>query len=176
MSLVLATHETPLGTLAIGLDGAALCALDFEEGASTLAARLTRRFGRAPARDDAAAHPVIERLERYFGGDLRALDDLSVAGGGTPFQARVWAALRTIPPGETRSYADIAAAVGAPDAVRAVGAANGKNPIALVVPCHRVIGKDGTLTGYAGGLWRKEWLLKHERALGEGAARQLSLC
>ncbi|MFT3776214.1 MAG: methylated-DNA--[protein]-cysteine S-methyltransferase [Minicystis sp.] len=164
MSLVTATHDSPLGLVVFAITDGALCAMDFEERAPALEARLARRFGRAPARDDAAARPVAERLERYFQGDLRALDDLAVDAAGTPFQKRVWDALRTIPAGETRAYADIAEAVGAPTAVRAVGAANGQNPIGLVVPCHRVIGKGGALTGYAGGLWRKKWLLEHERA------------
>lgn len=83
---------------------------------------------------------------------------------GTPFQRRVWAALRGIPPGETTSYQAFSVLLGDVKAIRAVAQANGKNPIALVVPCHRVIGSDGSLTGYAGGLWRKEWLLRHERA------------
>lgn len=173
MNLVTATRESPLGLVTFAISGGALCALDFEEHASDLPARLARRFGRAPVRDDAAAGPLIERLDRYFAGDLAALDGLAADGGGTPFQQRVWAALRAIPAGETRAYGDIARAVGSPEAVRAVGAANGKNPIALVVPCHRVIGKDGTLTGYAGGLWRKKWLLEHERK--HAVPRPLSL-
>lgn len=104
-------------------------------------------------------------MKAYFAGDLAALDRLEVAPEGTAFQQQVWAALRKIPVGATTSYAQIARAIGRPTAVRAVGAANGRNPIALVVPCHRVIASDGTLCGYAGGLWRKQWLLQHERAL-----------
>jgi methylated-DNA-[protein]-cysteine S-methyltransferase len=107
-------------------------------------------------------HGVTSRLERYFAGELAALDELACAGAGTPFQQAVWRALRDIPAGQTRSYGQVAAAIGAPRAVRAVGAANGRNPIAIVVPCHRVIGADGTLTGYGGGLPRKRWLLAHE--------------
>jgi methylated-DNA-[protein]-cysteine S-methyltransferase len=162
MSLVTATFASPIGLLALALDGDTLCALEFEERAPEIADRMTRRFGRAPVRDDVATRPMIERLERYFAGDLHAIDGIAVDGAGTPFQKRVWAALCTIPVGQTRAYVDIARAVGAPDAVRAVGAANGRNPIALVVPCHRVIGKDGSLTGYGGGMWRKKWLLEHE--------------
>lgn len=101
-------------------------------------------------------------LRAYFAGDLGAIDRLPVAAGGTDFQRAVWRALREIPYGETRSYAALARHIGHPAAVRAVGLANGSNPIAIVVPCHRVIGSDGSLTGYGGGLPRKRWLLEHE--------------
>ncbi|GAB3233893.1 methylated-DNA--[protein]-cysteine S-methyltransferase [Glycomyces halotolerans] len=105
---------------------------------------------------------AVEQLEAYFAGDLRQFD-LPLDPDGTPFQRRVWAALREIPYGVTVSYAHIAARIGNPAAVRAVGLANGANPVAIVVPCHRVIGANGKLTGYAGGLWRKERLLALER-------------
>jgi len=111
-------------------------------------------------------------MERYFAGELSAIDALSVSTSGTPFQASVWSALREIPCGATWSYSDLARRIGNPAAVRAVGLANGANPIAVVVPCHRVIGADGSLTGYAGGIERKRWLLAHEGAL---PAEQLSL-
>lgn len=101
-------------------------------------------------------------LQAYFDGHLHAIDDLVADGEGTEFQRRVWHALRQIPAGGTCSYGELARKVGAPNASRAVGAANGANPIGLVVPCHRVIGSDGTLTGYGGGLDRKRWLLDHE--------------
>jgi methylated-DNA-[protein]-cysteine S-methyltransferase len=100
----------------------------------------------------------------YFDGDVRALDALPVKTQGTAFQSEVWAALRAIPVGQTRSYGQLAAAIGRPSAVRAVGLANGSNPVGVIVPCHRVIGANGTLTGYAGGLERKRWLLAHEAA------------
>ena len=103
-------------------------------------------------------------LQAWFAGDLRAFDGLSITTGGTEFQRRVWAALRDIPAGETRSYGQLAAAIGQPTAVRAVGLANGANPVGIVTPCHRVIGAGGALTGYAGGVERKRWLLEHERA------------
>lgn len=163
MNLVTGTYASPLGTITFALANGALAALDFAEPSPDLDARLTRRFRCSPRAEEALGGPMRERLGRYFEGDIRAFDDLSIDADGTPFQKQVWAALREIPPGETRAYGDIAARIGAPSAVRAVGAANGKNPIALVVPCHRVIGRDGTLTGYAGGLWRKRWLLDHER-------------
>jgi len=106
---------------------------------------------------------VAAALAAYFRGDVTALDAVRVAPEGTPFQQRVWAALRTIPPGDTATYGEIARAMGAPTAARAVGAANHRNPIWIVVPCHRVIGASGALTGYAGGLDVKRRLLEHER-------------
>lgn len=105
-----------------------------------------------------------QQLAAYFAGE-RAVFDLPLAPAGTAFQLRVWQALRDIPAGETRSYGEIAAGIGRPSASRAVGAANGANPIGIIVPCHRVVGADGTLTGYAGGLDRKRWLLAHEARL-----------
>ena len=106
---------------------------------------------------------LIPRLpRRLFAGELSAIDDLPVESGGTEFQRAAWKALRRIPAGETRSYGAQAAAIGRPAAVRAVGLANGANPIGVIVPCHRVVGANGTLTGYAGGLERKRWLLAHE--------------
>ena len=108
---------------------------------------------------------ATEALRRYFEGDLGALSGLEVASVGTPFQLQVWRALRGITCGTTLSYGALARRIAQPSAVRAVGLANGANPISIVVPCHRVIGADGTLTGYAGGLHRKRWLLAHERAL-----------
>jgi methylated-DNA-[protein]-cysteine S-methyltransferase len=104
----------------------------------------------------------VRALERYFSGDLSTLGGIDCHTNGTPFQRRVWRALREIPVGQTLSYGAIAARIGRPTAVRAVGLANRANPIGVVVPCHRVIGADGALTGYGGGLERKRWLLAHE--------------
>jgi methylated-DNA-[protein]-cysteine S-methyltransferase len=108
---------------------------------------------------------IKEALDGYFAGNLHALDGIETKAGGTQFQSTVWKALRDIPVGQTRSYLDIAKAIGNPKAVRAIGLANGANPIGIVVPCHRVIGAKGAMTGYGGGIARKEWLLKHEGAL-----------
>ncbi|MCD6075429.1 MAG: Methylated-DNA--protein-cysteine methyltransferase [Rhodospirillales bacterium] len=102
---------------------------------------------------------------KYFAGDLKAINKIKVETNGTPFQKKVWAALRKVPAGKTITYAALAKKVGSPSAVRAVGAANGANPIGVVVPCHRMIGTSGKLTGYGGGLHRKQWLLVHEGAL-----------
>jgi methylated-DNA-[protein]-cysteine S-methyltransferase len=107
---------------------------------------------------------TILQLDAYFAGTLKDFD-IPLHPEGTDFQQKVWAHLSTIPFGKTISYMAVARAVSGEKAIRAVGAANGKNPVCLIVPCHRVIGSDGSLTGYAGGLWRKEWLLKHEGAL-----------
>jgi O-6-methylguanine DNA methyltransferase len=157
------THESPIGTLrsAVRSDGA-LVALGFEDSWSPLFARVAVGFADPRVARGVPVH-VTEAIEAYFAGDVTALDALPVDPAGTEFQRRVWAALRTIPAGETRSYAAVASAVGAPRAVRAVGAANGANPVAIAIPCHRVIASDGTLHGYGGGLERKRWLLAHER-------------
>jgi methylated-DNA-[protein]-cysteine S-methyltransferase len=114
-------------------------------------------------RDDAALQPVRDQLSAYFAGDRRDFD-LPLALHGTPFQRKVWEALAAIPFGETVGYAEIARRIGSPGSARAVGAAVGRNPVSIVVPCHRVVGSDGSLTGYGGGLDRKRWLLDHERA------------
>jgi methylated-DNA-[protein]-cysteine S-methyltransferase len=110
-------------------------------------------------------HGLTDAIARYFAGDLHAIDTLPVATAGTPFQREVWSALREIPYGTTTSYGQLAARLGRPAAVRAVGLANGANPIGVVVPCHRVIGANGSLTGYGGGIERKRWLLDHERQM-----------
>ncbi|MBV9266742.1 MAG: methylated-DNA--[protein]-cysteine S-methyltransferase, partial [Acidobacteriaceae bacterium] len=104
-----------------------------------------------------------DAVSRYFSGELEAINALPVRTAGTPFQREVWRTLREIPCGTTISYAQLAVRIGRPSAVRAVGLANGSNPIAIVVPCHRVIGSDGSLSGYGGGIERKRWLLEHER-------------
>ncbi|HET8842556.1 MAG TPA: methylated-DNA--[protein]-cysteine S-methyltransferase, partial [Ktedonobacteraceae bacterium] len=104
-------------------------------------------------------------LRAYLAGDPRSLDAIPVDTGGTAFQQQVWSALRSIPLGTTTTYGELAASLGKPKAYRAVGATNALNPIAIVLPCHRVVGADASLTGYAGGLHRKDWLLRHERAM-----------
>lgn len=155
---------SPVGTLTLAAAESRLVALCFAGLWEKRVRDFERRFEdcRLVRRGDAAGAKA--RLARYFEGDLAALDDIEVESHGTPFQQAVWRQLRLIPAGQTRSYAEIAAAVGAPAAVRAVGAANGANPIGIVVPCHRVIGSNGKLTGFAGGLASKRWLLDHESA------------
>jgi methylated-DNA-[protein]-cysteine S-methyltransferase len=167
---------TPLGELSVFARGDHVVALDLP-GTSVPSGRyLARRFGAEPQLDADDALDLRGRLDGYFSGDLRALDPIAVDTAGTPFQRAVWAALRRIPPGTTWSYADVARAVGAPAAVRAVGAANGANPVAIIIPCHRVVRTGGALGGYGGGLERKRWLLAHERAaLPAGALLQRTL-
>jgi len=164
MTLEVAEFHSPIGTIMLAVRDGALAALVFAEGWPDGRVRLVKRFGDVDLRRAADPARVSGRLAAYFAGDLGALDAIAVDAGGTPFQRRVWAALRTIPPGETVSYQTLARRIGAPTAVRAVGAANRTNPIGIVVPCHRVIGADGSLTGYGGGIERKRWLLTHERA------------
>jgi methylated-DNA-[protein]-cysteine S-methyltransferase len=155
--------ESPVGALALASEAGVLRELSFSTE-DELRERLTRAHPEAELRHGGGGQP-LKRLRAYFGGDLQALDGLPVALEGTPFQRRVWAELLKIPVGRTISYRALAAAIGQPAAVRAVGAANGRNPVALVVPCHRVIAADGKLQGYGGGLDRKAWLLRHEGAL-----------
>ena len=145
------TIDSPIGDLLLTSDGSALTRLHMEP------------FEVAPEwiRDPAPLAEAAAQLKAYFDGDLEDFD-LPLAPSGTEFQLRVWSALREIPYGETASYGELAAAVGRPGASRAVGAANGRNPIAVIVPCHRVIGANGTLTGYGGGLERKRILLELE--------------
>ena len=139
------TVETPIGPIHLALRGGALHALRFDE----------------PFEGTRAPAPVSDRVRAYFAGDVHALDEVAVDPDGTPFQRRVWAALRDIPPGETRTYGELARQLGTHP--RAVGAANGRNPVCLAIPCHRVIASDGKLCGYAWGEERKRWLLEHER-------------
>ncbi len=156
-------RASPLGVLTIVSDETGrLRALDFDDCDARMQRLLGLHYGTVDLADAPSPLPLRDALDRYFAGETGALQTVPVATGGTPFQRTVWSALRALPPGRTCSYGQLAAAIGRPGAGRAVGLANGTNPIAIVVPCHRVIGADGTLTGYAGGLWRKRWLLSHE--------------
>jgi methylated-DNA-[protein]-cysteine S-methyltransferase len=157
--LVRSELETPVGKLFLVEKDGAVVALGFEKQEPELTRRLRVRFGETPREGKARA---LAAVRRYIEGDLGALDDVVIDAEGTDFQKRVWAQLRKIRPGQTKSYGDIARALGDPQAVRAVGAANGRNPISIIVPCHRVIRSDGSLCGYAGGLEKKRWLLEHE--------------
>jgi methylated-DNA-[protein]-cysteine S-methyltransferase len=170
-SLCLSRLPSPLGELlAVTDDRSRVCALDFADCEARMRRLLRARHASAaelvPRRTPAA---LVESLGAFFRGELAALDALELRSGGTEFQRSVWAALRAIPSGETTTYSALARALGRPTAFRAVGLANGANPIAIVVPCHRVIGASGDLTGYAGGLARKQWLLDHERRWRQAA-------
>jgi methylated-DNA-[protein]-cysteine S-methyltransferase len=174
MQLARAIIATPIGDMLALSSDAGLCALEFTtvKGANRgqdrlprLNARLKRWF--PPHEIVDAETPAIARarawLSGYFDGASAEIGDLALDMRGAPFELRVWSALRAIAPGATTSYGAIAQALGSAGASRAVGAANGANPVAIIVPCHRVIGSSGSLTGYGGGLERKTWLLDHER-------------
>jgi len=161
--------DSPLGPFTVVADGdGRLVAAGWTDDATDgrMAGRLRIFATRRDAEFVRAANPggLSAALTAYFAGDLAAIEKLPVSeSAGTPFQRSVWRALRGIPCGESRSYGDIARAIGRPSAVRAVGLANGSNPICIVVPCHRVIGSNGKLVGYGGGVERKRWLLTHEK-------------
>ena len=163
---------SPIGELTCLVREGVLVGVEFEGGRGATIGYVQRRFPDEPIVDAHEAGGVRAAFDRYFAGDAGALDGLAVDPGGTPFQARVWMTLREIGAGTTWSYAELAERVGSPAAVRAVGAANGANPIPLVLPCHRVIGKNGKLVGYGGGMERKEWLLSHEGWQAAGAGRR----
>lgn len=165
LRILIERMPSPLGEVIIGTDDkGALRLVDFADYEPRMHRLLRRQYGEsnftlvATKKRSAAARAV----GAYFKGDLTAIDGLKVANGGTDFQRAVWKALRAIPAGSTITYGALAARLGMPKAARAVGLANGANPIAIVVPCHRVVGADGTLTGYGGGMPRKQWLLAHE--------------
>jgi len=164
MELPTDTIATPLGGMLAVLAGGRLAVLDFADDADRVRDILDGRFGPGAIRKPVRLGDVRARLAAYFEGRADAFDGLAIDPGGTPFQQAVWAELRRIPFGETRSYADIAEAIGRPGAARAVGTANGRNPIAIAVPCHRVIAANGGLAGYAGGVERKRRLLALEAA------------
>lgn len=169
MKLLLSRVASPIGTVALVTDGEAVRALEFLDCEPRLHRSLRLHYGSyslTPTRD--AGEPG-RLVEAYFDGDMAAPDRLRVRTGGTEFQRQVWAALRLIPPGTTTTYGELAARIGKPNASRAVGLANGANPVAIVVPCHRVVGADASLTGYGGGLERKAWLIAHERRYTEAA-------
>jgi methylated-DNA-[protein]-cysteine S-methyltransferase len=158
--VLIQTIESPIGPLTAAERAGRVCLLYFGTDGPDVDGLLERWYpGEAKEREMLAVATV---LERYFAGEISALDTVPVELNGTPFQKTVWQALRRIPGGTAISYAELAKRIGDPAAVRAVGTANGANPVAVIVPCHRVIGSDGRLTGYGGGLDRKQWLLQHE--------------
>jgi methylated-DNA-[protein]-cysteine S-methyltransferase len=167
ITLTVSKVPTPLGVMLAATDDQnKLRALDWENYADRMNRLFARIYGPNgfTVVDGAGQGPVFDRLNAFFAGDIHAIDDIEVKTGGTAFQREVWAALREIPAGETWSYSQLAKHIGRPAVVRGVGLANGSNPIGVVVPCHRVIGASGTLTGYAGGLERNAWLLDHEKS------------
>ncbi len=159
-----ATLDSPLGPLQLHWTDDGLCGLELDHDERRVSPQVLR-FGAAEPRMGIDPWHTRERLAAWFAGDLDALNAIPLDAGGTPFQRRVWEALRGIPPGETRTYAELAEGLGSPKAFRAVGGACGANPIAILVPCHRAVRTDGGLGGFAFGLEVKRWLLRHERAL-----------
>lgn len=155
--------KTPIGTSVLISDEEGVLHLhDWDDARETWRGLFHRRFGEAKLEPSRDLFGRIPELRRFFDGDIAVLDATPVLFSGTPFQNKVWKALRAIPGGTTTTYGALAKKLGMPTAMRAVGLANGSNPIGLVVPCHRVIGANGSLTGYGGGLERKRWLLAHE--------------
>jgi methylated-DNA-[protein]-cysteine S-methyltransferase len=169
LQLLMDRIDTPLGELFIVADqDGNLRSTAWADYETYLRPSLELHYGKNGFTIQSARNPgggLTKAIARYFAGDLAAIDALPVQTAGTPFQREVWFALREIPCGTTISYAKLAQKIGRPNAFRAVGLANGSNPIGVVVPCHRVIGSDGSLTGYGGGIERKRWLLRHEHAL-----------
>jgi methylated-DNA-[protein]-cysteine S-methyltransferase len=155
--------QTPIGTALLVTDAdGALRALDWEDHEPRMKELLRLQYGAVALKDARAPKDIRAALSGYFKGDIDRLSTIKWRVAGTPFQRKVWTALTTIPASTTMSYGALAAKLEVPNAMRAVGHANGSNPISVVVPCHRVIGADGSLTGYGGGLERKRWLLEHE--------------
>lgn len=159
---------TPVGELLVIADSEGqLRTIDWTDHEARMRLLLDRYYGKgcytlSPARDPGG---LTKAMRAYFKGDIAIIDTLPVATSGTEFQSSIWQALRKIDRGTTITYAELARRIGKPKAIRAAGLANGQNPISIVVPCHRVIGSNGTLTGYGGGLPRKKWLLEHEGAM-----------
>jgi methylated-DNA-[protein]-cysteine S-methyltransferase len=179
MNVDLGILESPVGPIAVAWSGPTVLAAFMQEATrrsgwdpgyaavapeARLREHLASRFRDVTWRRDDDGEP-IGALRRYFHGDVRAIGALEADPGGTPFQAEIWRRLRDIAPGETTTYGELARAAGRPEAARAVGGAVGANPIPVIIPCHRVVGSTGSLTGFGGGLPRKKWLLGHEGAI-----------
>lgn len=162
MRLFVERVRTPIGVLLLTHDGRCMCNAEFENQGERRRRELAHHVPKASIERATERSPFADALARYFKGEVTAIDKLPVAKLGTRFQQHAWAALRRIPAGQTRGYGEQAKRLGKPNAARAVGRANGLNPISIVVPCHRLIGADGGLVHYGGGLERKRWLIDHE--------------
>lgn len=163
---ILSDHiQTPLGVMILLASDGVMLLLEFIDAEGRVEREMGKRFGSVQVTPAQNPFGFSERIINYFAGDLHTIDAIPTDGGGTEFQRRVWAGLREIPCGVTISYGELATRLGDKNAMRAVGLANGRNPISIVVPCHRVIDANGSMTGYGGGMARKEWLLRHEGAL-----------
>ena len=165
LSLLIDRIDTPIGEMLIVADHEGnLRAVAWADHETRMHRLLRLHYGENRLKLKVARNPncLTDAISSYFQGDLTAIDILPVQTAGTPFQREVWRALRNIPCGTTVSYSKLAEQIGRPAAIRAVGLANGSNPVGVVLPCHRVIGADGSLTGYGAGIQRKSWLLEHE--------------
>lgn len=173
-TLLVERIRTPIGAMLLVADEAGhLCAADFHDYEQRMLRLLRQQyaaFGGRTLRKATISATIRERVHGYFDGDLNAIKRIKVRTGGTDFQRSVWVALRDVAAGATETYGALAQRIGLPAAVRAVGAANGANPVSIIVPCHRLIGADGSLTGYGGGIERKRWLLTHEGAAFKGSS------
>ena len=165
MSLEYDLYQSPVGEIFFAAQGDKLCFLDFNDNDGRIDKLLRQRFGDYELTKKPGLLDVSHRLDRYFQGDSDAFDEIELETYGTEFQQNVWRQLRKIDSGSSISYDQLARNVGNPKAVRAVASANARNPIAIIIPCHRVIGKNGSMRGYAGGVERKIWLLQHEGAI-----------
>jgi methylated-DNA-[protein]-cysteine S-methyltransferase len=161
-ALLVENIPTPLGALLLTHDGKALWNIAFADREERRQGELALHAPDAAIRSTSKRSHFGKALIAYFRGDLAAIEDLAVADMGTPFQRKAWRALRRVPAGVTRSYGELAARIGHAGAARAVGHANGQNPVSIVVPCHRLVGSDGALVRYGGGIERKRWLIDHE--------------
>lgn len=157
-------YKSPVGELVMRADAGKLCYLDFADNAARMQKLLTARYREFEVQDGAPFTDMRARLDDYFGGEWYAFNGLDYDAGGSEFQRAVWRGLCKIPCGGVATYKQLARVIGRPTAARAAGAANARNPIAIVIPCHRVIGVDRYLRGYAGGVERQAWLLEHEAA------------
>lgn len=162
MRLIVERVPTPIGPVLLTHDGKVICNTEFQDSEERRAQELAQHFPNATFTHAKERSPFADALKRYFKGEVRAIDKLPIADIGTLFQQRAWTELRKIPPGATRGYGEQARILGTPNAARAVGHANGQNPNAIIVPCHRLRGADGNLVHYGGGLERKRWLIDHE--------------
>ncbi|MEL6247304.1 MAG: methylated-DNA--[protein]-cysteine S-methyltransferase [Cyanobacteria bacterium J06627_15] len=179
--------HSPIGKIYVVTDETALCAVDFEGYEDRMMKLLQKRYTAVELVDSANPLGVSDQIQAYLAGQLDSLDEIPTETGGTAFQQQVWQQLKRIPPGVVWTYGDLAQSLNNPKAVRAVGMANSLNPISIVLPCHRVVGANRQLTGYAGGLEHKRWLLLHEgvrltadqnqveRPTGTTSADQLSI-
>jgi methylated-DNA-[protein]-cysteine S-methyltransferase len=162
MKLLIDRIPSPMGTLLLVSDGESLCSLDFVDYDARMMGLLQKRYESLELIESIDPQGFSSKIRAYLAGDFSSLNEIPVNAGGTDFQQLVWQGLRSIPVGTTLSYGELATQLGRPTAARAVGMANSLNPVVIVVPCHRVIGAKAKLTGYAGGLDRKRWLLEHE--------------